>query len=112
VAGVAAPVDVVVAPAASAAGRRFPARALLEGSQALERGGRLDQRAVHAEVLAAEQLVRFGLGADGAEEGLGDLGVQQPVPSPDERAGEYLRSLLGPCRRFSSLRNENQRSVA
>lgn len=79
----AAPVDVGVA--AATGGRWRIALALFDRPQALERGGRLDERAVEGEVLAAEQLVRRGLGTDRREEGLGDRGGEQAVAVLRER---------------------------
>ena len=70
----------------------------LDGPQALQRGGRLEQRAVDGEVLAGEQLVRLGLGADRREEGLGDLAGEQAVAVLGEagRRGRPARRAAGP----------------
>ena len=76
-AALAVEVDVGVTPAAAC--WRLLALVLAPGPQVLERGGRLDQGAVDAEVLAGQQLMRLGLVADGGEEGLRDLGREQAV---------------------------------
>jgi len=55
------PVEVDVGVACAAGARGLLVFVLFDGPQALQGGGRLEQRAVDAEVLTAEQLVRFGL---------------------------------------------------
>jgi len=90
----AAPVDLGVA-AAAAWRRRILLLALGDGPQALQRGGRLEKRAVEREVLAAEELVRANQRRSRlylscsqsrrlegiAHEDLGELGTQEVLGS-------------------------------
>ena len=67
--------------------RRIPVLGLLvPRAKALDRRPRLDQRAVHCEVLVAHQARSARLVHDGDEERAGHIVLQQAVPVPRKRA--------------------------
>lgn len=73
------PLEVAGGAGAAARGPVAPVAGLVAGPEALLPGPGLDERAVDAEVLVAEQLGPAGLGHDRGELSLGDLAVDQPV---------------------------------
>src|SRR5680860_736518 len=60
---------------------------LVFGSEALQGGGRLDQGAVHAEVLPGEEFLRLCLSPDLLKEDAGHFGGQDTVPVLGEARG-------------------------
>jgi len=59
----------------------------------LSAAARLEQRAIDAEVLAGEQLVRLGLGADGGKERLRNL-IREQAPTVLGEAGHVEDRLI------------------